>query len=346
MIFLDKNESPSDFPKRVKEQIVNELIQSDWNRYPVAESQELIALIAKLNSVPTNSLILGNGSSGLIMRFLGELSKKYNRIVTPNPSFELFDICPKLFDQNHVPWDFNNELDYDYEGFPREKNSIYIFCTPNNPTGTLIDPIFVETEIANDPSSVFLIDEAYGEFANGSYAHLTQKYDNVIVLKTFSKAIGAAAIRLGYAMCSDTIKEQMKKNDLPFKFSPFTITSAKVLLNNFETVIQPRIEKIIEAREKMFHTLSEILLEGNVKVSKSHGNFIPIRFYNEGLKNDFIQLCTNSKIMIGKVRNYPDFFRITIGSEQENNKIIQIIEDLTLKSVCVDNDNKQLITSL
>jgi len=269
------------------------------------------------------------------MRFLGELSKNYNRIVTPNPSFELFDICPKLFDQNHITWSFNSELNYDYEGFPRGKNSIYVFCTPNNPTGTLIDPIFVETEVANDSSSVFLIDEAYGEFANNSYAHLTQKYNNVIVLKTFSKALGAAAIRLGYAMCSDTIKKQLKKNDLPFKFSPFTITSAKVLLNNFEKVIQPRIERIIEAREKMFHTLNEMLLEGDIKVSKSHGNFIPIRFYNEGLKNEFIQLCTDSEIMIGKVRNYPNFFRITIGSEQENNKIIQIIEGLALKPVYI-----------
>ncbi|MCL9804500.1 aminotransferase class I/II-fold pyridoxal phosphate-dependent enzyme [Flavobacterium amniphilum] len=337
MIFLDKNEFPSDFPKSIKEEVISELIISDWNRYPVAESQELIALIAQLNSVPTDSLILGNGSSGLIMRFLGELSKHYNRIVTPNPSFELFDICPKLFDLNHITWDFNNELDYDYAGFPRGKNSIYVFCTPNNPTGTLIDPIFVETEIANDPSSVFLIDEAYAEFANDSYAHLTQKYNNVIVLKTFSKALGAAAIRLGYAMCSDTIKNQLKKNDLPFKFSPFTIISAKVLLNNFEKVIQPRIERIIEAREKMFHTLNEMLLEGDVKVYKSHGNFIPIRFYNENLKNEFIQRCTDSEVIIGKVRNSPNFFRITIGSEKENTKIIRIIEGLVLKPICISD---------
>ncbi|MDI9311091.1 MAG: aminotransferase class I/II-fold pyridoxal phosphate-dependent enzyme [Limnohabitans sp.] len=338
MIFLDKNEFPTDLPKSIKEEVINELLISDWNRYPVAESQELIALIAQLNSVPTNSLMLGNGSSGLIMRFLGKLSKHYNRIVTPNPSFELFDICPKLFGLNHITWDFNNELDYDYTGFPRAKNSIYVFCTPNNPTGTLIDPIFVETEIANDPSSVFLIDEAYAEFANDSYAHLTQKYNNVIVLKTFSKALGVASIRLGYAMCSDTIKNLLKKDDLPFKFTPFTIISAKVLLNNFEKVIQPRIEKIIEAREKMFHTLNEMLLEGDVRVSKSYGNFIPIRFYNENLKNEFIKRCTDSKILIGKVRNFPNIFRITIGLEEENTKIIQIVEDLVLKSICIGNE--------
>ncbi|MFC7772658.1 pyridoxal phosphate-dependent aminotransferase [Flavobacterium sp. GCM10027622] len=337
MIFLDKNEFPTDLPKDIKEEVISELLISDWNRYPVAESQELIALLAQLNNVPNDSLILGNGSSGLIMRFLGELSKHYNRIVTPNPSFELFDICPKLFNLNHINWDFNHELEYDYVGFPRGKNSIYVFCTPNNPTGTLIDPIFVETEIANDPSSVFLIDEAYAEFANDSYAHLTQKYSNVIVLKTFSKALGAAAIRLGYAMCSDTIKNQLKKNDLPFKFSPFTIISAKVLLNNFEKVIQPRIEKIIEAREKMYHTLNEMLLDGEVKVSKSHGNFIPIRFYNESLKNEFIRRCTDSEITIGKVRNSPDFFRITIGSEKENTKIIRVIEGLILKPICIDD---------
>ncbi|BFM45325.1 histidinol-phosphate transaminase [Flavobacterium sp. CFS9] len=335
MISLDKNEFPSDLPKSIKEEVISKLIISDWNRYPVAEPQELIALIAQLNSVPADSLILGNGSSGLIMRFLGELSKHYNRIVTPDPSFELFDICPKLFDLNHITWGFNNELDYDYVGFPRGKNSIYVFCTPNNPTGTLIDPIFVETEVANDPSSVFLIDEAYAEFANDSYAHLIQKYNNVIVLKTFSKALGAAAIRLGYAICSDTIKKQLKKNDLPYKFSPFTIISAKVLINNFEKVIQPRIERIIEAREEMFHTLNEMLLDKDVKVSKSHGNFIPIRFYNESLKNEFTQRCIDSEIIIGKVRNYPDFFRITIGSKEENNKIIRIIEGLVAKPICI-----------
>lgn len=333
MIFLDKNEFPSDFPKSIKEQVISELINSDWNRYPVAESQELMALIAQMNGVPADSLILGNGSSGLIMRFLGELSKHYTRIVTPTPSFELFDICPKLFGLDHINWDFDKDLDYDYARFPRGKNSIYVFCTPNNPTGTLIDPQFVETEIANDPSSVFLIDEAYAEFANDSYAHLTQKYNNVIVLKTFSKALGAAAIRLGYAMCSDTIKNLLKKSDLPFKFSPFTIIAAKLLLTNFETVIQPKIERIIEAREKMFHTLNQMLLEGEVKVSKSYGNFIPIRFYNESLKNEFIQRCTDSAITIGKVRNYPDFFRITIGSEEENDKIIRVIEGLVLKPV-------------
>jgi histidinol-phosphate aminotransferase len=338
MIFLDKNEFPSDLPKSIKEEVISELLTSDWNRYPVAESQELIALIAQLNNVPTDSLILGNGSSSLIMRFLGELSKHYSRIVTPNPSFELFDICPKLLHLNHINWDFNNELDYDYAGFPRGKNSIYVFCTPNNPTGTLIDPTFVETEIANDPSSVFLIDEAYAEFANDSYAHLTQKYNNVIVLKTFSKALGAAAIRLGYAMCSDAIKDLLKKDDLPFKFSPFTIISAKVLLNNFEKVIQPRIKKIIEAREKMFHTLNEMLLEGDIKVSKSHGNFIPIRFYNESLRNEFIQRCTDSGIMIGKVRNHLDIFRITIGSEKENTKIIQVLESLVLKPIFIDDE--------
>ncbi len=108
-----------------------------------------------------------------------------------------------------------------------------------------------------------------------------------------------------------------------------------MLIDNFEKVIQPRIERIIEAREKMFHTLNEILLEGDVKVSKSHGNFIPIRFYNESLKNEFLQRCTDSEITIGKVRNHPNFFRITIGSEQENNKIIRIIEGLVLKPISI-----------
>lgn len=336
MILLNRNEAPFDLPKNLKQKIAETLINQEWNRYPSMFGTELKQNIAKHCNLPVEQVFIGTGSSGLIQVLISIYQNTCKRIVFPNPSFELFNLCGNIYELEKVPWNVNSQMQYDYNNFPGQDGTIYIMCHPNNPTGDLLDSDFLETQIKNEPNSIFIIDEAYIEFSGKSLSHLVNSYTNVIVVHTLSKAIGLAGIRLGWGICHKKTASFLAKNEVPYRLNHFNMTIGNYIFKNYNRHINPIVKQIVSERETLYNNLTFLFKGTANKVYPSEANYLLIQTDI----NHFIEDLEQRNIRIARVKNFPTHYRITIGTQEQNDclvneisKILGLIPDLNQKAV-------------
>jgi len=336
MILLNKNEGPYDFSIDIKREIANQLIEQDWNRYPNMLGKELREHIAEHHNLEHDQIFIGNGSSDFIAHLITVYKKHCKRIVYPLPSFELFELCGHINDLECVPWKVNNNMQYDYENYPGKNGSIYIICNPNNPSGDLIQPNFIENQIKNEPNSLFIIDEAYIEFSGKTLIHLINTYKNVFVIRTLSKALGLAGVRLGYGVCHKETAKQLSNKTIPYRLNHFNNIVGKYVFLNYQNQIIPVINRIVENRNNLFKNLEKLFEGTENKVFPSEGNFILFKTNNENL----FQQLSEKEIKLGKVKYYPNYYRITVGTKEENKLLLKELKKIISKTKKPSFDKK------
>jgi len=336
MILLNKNEGPYDFSLDLKKEIANQLINEDWNRYPNMLGKELRSHIAEHHNLKQHQVFIGNGSSDFISHLITVFKKHCKRIVYPIPSFELFELCGHINDLECIPWRVNKNMQYDYENYPGKDGSIYIICNPNNPSGDLIQPNFIEEQIKNEPNSLFIIDEAYIEFSDKSLINFINIYENVFIIRTLSKAIGLAGIRLGYGMCNEETARRLSDKIIPYRLNHFNNIVGKYVFMNYKNQISPVINKIVENRNTLYYNLEKLFEGTSHRVFPSEGNFILIETTNENLYDQL----TKKEIILGKVKYYPNCFRVTVGTAEENNKFLKELKNIIKPLINTKNFKK------
>lgn len=324
MILLNRNEAPFDLPKKLKEEISDILIKQEWNRYPSMFGTELKENIAKHCNLPVEQVFIGTGSSGLIQVLISIYQNRCKRIVFPNPSFELFNLCGNIYELEKVSWNVNSKMQYDYDNFPGKDGSIYIMCHPNNPTGDLLDPNFLEAQIKKEPNSVFIIDEAYIEFSGKTLSHLIHLYENVIVVHTLSKAIGLAGVRLGWGVCHKNTAKFLSQNEVPYRLNHFNMIIGNYIFKNYHKHVNPIVKQIVSERESLFKKLSFLFLDTTNKVYPSEANYLLIETDIE----HFIEEMEARNIRLARVKNYPTHYRITVGTKEQNDCLVNEITQL------------------
>jgi histidinol-phosphate aminotransferase len=208
------------------------------------------------------------------------------------------------------------------------KNSkIAFFATPNNPTGTTIDIDGIE-EVLRIKNSIVVVDEAYYEFHGLTCQRLLDRYENLLILRTFSKAFGIAGVRLGYLLCNPDIAKHMVKAKPPFSIGIFQQVVAEYLLSKKGLVLDT-VRKIVMEREKVFNRLKSI---PEIMPIPSCANFILF-----GIKNyssiDFFHRLYKKGILVRRFGG-PDlkkFLRVTIGKPEENEEFIKKIKQIIKK---------------
>jgi histidinol-phosphate aminotransferase len=202
---------------------------------------------------------------------------------------------------------------------------VTIICSPNNPTGCVID----EDELARlleSARGLVVIDEAYFEFAGQTAVPLLGRYSNLVVLRTFSKAMGMAGLRIGYLLAAPQLVREFTKAVLPGNLNIISQTAAEVAIELYESKLKPRVELIVQERERLYLALRSI---DGLSPVHSHANFMvvrstlkPGRVYDELLQRD---------ILIRDVSKYPmlsDYFRVTVGSPEENQALVSALRDI------------------
>src|SRR5690606_31245452 len=198
---LDQNESPFDLPEALKRTLVEGFVATEWNRYPDDRPHRLVAALAERLGLPEEGVIVGRGSNELThtlgLCFLG----RGTPVVLPYPMFALFGSVARMHGAEVVPVgpepDLSHRAEAILEAAQRSEAPLTIVTSPNNPTGQPIPFEGLERIAAGAPGFV-LIDEAYHEFIEGSTAvELLERHPNVLVMRTFSKALGLAGLRLG-----------------------------------------------------------------------------------------------------------------------------------------------------
>jgi histidinol-phosphate aminotransferase len=201
---------------------------------------------------------------------------------------------------------------------------VIIICSPNNPTGCRISEEEI-SEIARDFKGIVVVDEAYHEFSGRTLVPLLAELPNLIVLRTFSKAMAMAGLRVGYLLASPELAREVHKATLPYNLNFFSATAAEVACERYD-LLRPQIEMIVSERERLFAEMS--MMPGIAPVA-SHANFLvartpinPQNLFEEMLARD---------ILIRDVSRYPmlkDYFRASVGLIEENDRLIGALKSI------------------
>jgi len=246
-----------------------------------------------------------------------------DKVLMLSPDFSMYGIYTKIAGGIPVEITLDKEFKLDTEALisrvNREGIKILFLSNPNNPTGRVI-PQGQINKIIEGCICIVVIDEAYFEFYGKTIIDKIDSYQNLIVLRTCSKALGLAALRLGFLVTNDILMDELKKVKPPFNVNSITQSIASIILKN-HGVIKQNVESIINERNYLCENLRNI--EG-IKIYPSQGNFILIKVKNVAeMKEKLLENSINIRSF--KNSTLKNCLRITVGTRKENKNLLNSI---------------------
>lgn len=313
--FLDANENPH---------------HTGVNRYPDPLQRDLKERIAKVKGVSAASIFLGNGSDEAIdLMYRVFCEPRVDNVVAIDPTYGMYGVCADI---NNIEYR-TVKLDASYNFSAKEllaaadsNTKVMFLCSPNNPTGNDLDMAEVIKTIESF-QGIVVVDEAYIDFAGReSLLRKLGEYPNLIVLQTFSKAFGAAALRLGMAFASPEIIATMNKVKYPYNVNELTQERAMQILENVD-VVKTQVKYILEQRTAMMEEFGKIDIVETVYPSDANFFLAKIKapadataVYNY-LVGKGVIVRNRTKITLCK-----NALRITVGLENENQELVNCLK--------------------
>ncbi len=332
IIKLGSNENPWGPSPKAMEAIKEEI--SSINRYPESQLHELVTEIAEYSGVnPSQVIIGGDGADEIIDVLAKTFIDAGDEFIVPLPSYMYYEYLLKQYGAIPVyaKWDLDkNELDADsiFDAIT-DKTKMMFLCSPNNPTGTLIDKEVLKDIASKNPNVLIVVDEAYFEYSEVTNKDLINEFDNIFIIRTMSKVLGLAGMRIGYGLACDEIIEYMHRIKPVFSLTRLSFVAA---LNTFrdKAYIEQSIEKGIESREYLYNEVSKI---DGLHVFPSKSNFMLINVKETGFTASQLALELMKKGII--VRDCTSFkgldeywIRISICTLDEDKKFIEILKEV------------------
>ena len=314
MVFLDANENP---------------YSNGVNRYPDPHQRSLKTVIAQQKNIKESQIVLGNGSDEILdLLFRAFCEPNTDNIVSLPPTYGMYKV---LSGTNAVANrevlltdDFQPDVNALFKVI-NENTKLLFLCSPNNPTGNLIDTDKIEIILANFKGLV-VIDEAYIDFAESeSWINKLAEYPNLVVTQTLSKAYGMAGIRLGMCFASEEIIAVLKKIKPPYNVNE--LTQKRALSGVMASAkVTTQVSEILANRKKLQAQLKQISFIKHIHPSKA--NFILVKVDNAKLR--YSQLLEKG-IVIRNRSSQPlceNTLRFTVGTTQENIRLIKALKEI------------------
>ena len=314
MIFLDANENP---------------FENGVNRYPDPQQTSVKSVLANQNGVAKNQILLGNGSDEVLdLLFRAFCEPKIDNVITLPPTYGMYGVLANLNAvenrEDLLSTDFQPQLELIMNAVDRNSKMIFL-CSPNNPTGNSFSEESVQYLLDNF-NGLVVIDEAYIDFSDKtSWIQKINTYPNLIITQTLSKAYGLAGIRLGICYASAAIITVLNKIKPPYNVNELTQQRALDRLKK-KKKIKEEINSIIVQREQLLKVLNEVNFVS--KIYPTEANFILIKVDNANQRYD--ELIAKG-IVIRNRTTQPlceNTLRLTIGTEEENQKLIAALKSL------------------
>jgi histidinol-phosphate aminotransferase len=330
-IKINQNENPWDMPAEIKTEVEKRLAGRAWSRYPDFVPASLLERLASFAGWTPQGTLAGNGSNELIQAALMVSVGAGSRVLIVEPTFTLYRQIVTVLGGTVFSARLNSEFQFDVgsilEAITRDKPDVLILCSPNNPTGCRIETEDLR-DIANRFDGLVIVDEAYHEFSGSTVVPLLSELPNLIVLRTFSKAMSMAGLRVGYLLASPELAREVHKAMLPYSLNFYSQTAAEVACERSE-LLRPQIAMIVEERDRLFRSLGSI---PGIKPVPTHANFMllhtpiePRRLFEELLERD---------ILVRDVSRYPalsEYIRVSVGRPEENDRLIAALNDVMLR---------------
>lgn len=314
MVFLDANENP---------------FENGVNRYPDPHQNTLKTLLSKIKKVPTESMLLGNGSDeilDLIFRMFCEPHVD-NVIILP-PTYGMYEVLANLNAietiKVQLSGNFQPEIDT-ILNVSNSKSKILFLCSPNNPTGNSFSNADVE-KLIKKFSGIVVIDEAYIDFSvKRTWLDRLFEFPNLIITQTLSKAYGMAGIRLGICYASAEIIAILNAIKPPYNVNALTQNKAIEILKNVD-LVKNQIDKILKERSYLIDELNKINFIS--KIYSSDANFILIKV--DDANKRYNQLISKGIVIRNRTNQHgcENCLRITVGTSKENRQLLKILKEL------------------
>ncbi|HBY3341319.1 TPA: histidinol-phosphate transaminase, partial [Clostridioides difficile] len=279
-----------------------------------------------ISGVNKKNLLVGNGSSEIIDLIIHTFVDKDEVILSFSPSFSMYSIYSQINGSKFIGVESDENLviniDNVIEKVKENNPKIVIVCNPNNPTGTILKREEI-IKLLDSTNSLVVLDEAYMDFGEESMLSDVFKYDNLIVLRTLSKAFGLAGIRTGYMLSNSSLINSVEKVRPPYNLNSLSDFIATRALRN-KDVVKAYIKEVKEEREVLY---KEMIGMG-IKAYKSQANFILFYSEIENLSQKLIDRGVLIRKFGGKLENY---YRVTIGDKEENSMFVGAIRDILKK---------------
>lgn len=313
-VFLDANENPF----------------GSLNRYPDPYQSELKSAISKFKSIPAENIFLGNGSDEIIdLCFRIFCNPGSDKVLTFTPTYGMYEVSASVNDIEIIRLPLNRNFQIDTEKadplFSDVNLKLIFICSPNNPTGNCMNHADIEYIIAKF-RGIVVIDEAYIDFTDKpSLSNMISKYSNLIVMQTFSKAFGLAAVRVGMAFANPDIIKYFNKMKPPYNISTINQRAALLKLRNSDDC-KRKVELIKNEKQRLITVLEK--MEITEKVYPSDANFLLVKVKNATeIYNKLINKCI---IVRNRSSVIDNCLRITVGKRSENNKLIAALNSIAI----------------
>jgi histidinol-phosphate aminotransferase len=327
MVKLDAMENPYALPPQLREEIALLVADAAINRYPDAGAHSLKEKIRAVTGLPQGmEVLLGNGSDEIIQLLALAVAKPGATLLSVEPSFVMYKMIATFVGMNYigVPLTENFALDLPsmLTAIQRHQPALIFLAYPNNPTGNLFDAEAIAQIIAAAPGLV-VVDEAYYAFASASFIPMLARYPNLLVMRTFSK-LGMAGLRLGFLAGSKAWLEQLEKLRLPYNVGVLTQLVAEKLLQHHDVLLQQAAQIKLD-RIWLYERLVGTV---DVRAYTSEANFILFHVAHaakvfEGLKQRGVLI----KNMNGAHTALTDCLRVTVGTQEENERFIAALQE-------------------
>ena len=330
IIKLASNENPFGASNKVIDSITAAL--PELSRYPDGNGFALKKVLADKHGVTTEHVTLGNGSNDILELLTRAFVSPEHEVVFSEHAFAVYPIVTQAVGARAIvvpAKDWGNDLDAMLSAIT-DKTRVVFVANPNNPTGTCIAKDALKDFIKAVPAHVLVvIDEAYFEYALDlfpgyeSAEHYLSACSNLVVTRTFSKAYGLAALRVGYSLSSPEIADFLNRVRQPFNVNSLAMVAAVVALTDLQ-----HLQESLAMNKAGLEQYHEACIELGLDWIPTAANFISINIRQSG--REVFEKMLQRGVIVRPVDNYgmPDFLRITIGSTEENQRCIEVLSEV------------------
>ena len=324
---LNQNESPFDLPDGLKRELLEAFFAVPFNRYSTEQPERLKMALADALGVAPAGIVVGNGSNELTATLGQCFVQPGSAVVLPRPMFSLYEKTVHLFEGRAVGIAPRADLTFDADAIldavQREKPALTILTTPNNPTGLEMTPDEVEAIVAA-ATGVVVVDEAYFDFSDyPSALRLLDRFPHLVVMRTFSKAMGLAGLRVGFLVAHPDLAAEIVKPRLPFMVDRLAEETALLMLRH-QTVVMERAAFLKKEARRLY---DELARRAGVEAVAPAANFLLFRTPHPAA--DVVAGLASRGVLVRSMAGYPElpnYVRVSAGTEAENRQFLAALD--------------------
>ncbi len=326
-IYLSANENPGNVPEEVQLEIRKALKSFSFNRYPDPLANELRDLIAEANGLSRENVLLGNGGDELLFNLALCWGGPGRKFLNVPPTFSVYEANARLTGTEVVNIPRKENFDIDEEAvlarMAEGDIDFAVITSPNNPTGKMASETFLK-KLLDSSDALVMVDEAYFEFSRFSMRPYLDQYENLIILRTFSKAFSLAGVRMGYVLANPDVIREFLKVRQPYSVDSVSQAIATAVFKN-RSLFVPGINQIIEQRGVLIEELNKL---PGVTAYDSDSNYVLFRV--NGADKVWEQLYSRGVLVrdFSHAQYLENCLRVTVGSPDENKEFLAALAQI------------------